>query len=114
MKNEGPINQIRCLNFILGLLKNQQDDPLCSNCLSFAKNTELVKGKFMEFEKAFFSLSGKPSMEFEKQFKRLYELISSIREPDNPIGQRKTGNCNFPEKVCIVQESVKFFEKLIL
>jgi hypothetical protein len=53
-------------------------------------------------------------MEFEKQFKRLYELISSIREPDNPIGQRKTGNCNFPEKVCIVQESVKFFEKLIL
>jgi hypothetical protein len=54
MKNEGPINQIRCLNFILGLLKNQQDDPLCSNCLSFAKNTELVKGKFMEFEKAFF------------------------------------------------------------
>jgi hypothetical protein len=113
MKGEGITNQIRGFNFIIGLLKNQQDDPLCGNCLSFAKNTETIRGRFMEFEKAFFSSEEKPSMEFERQFKRVYELISSIQEPNTPIGQRKSGNCNFPEKTCIVEESVKLFEKLI-
>lgn len=112
MKDDKIINQIRGLNYIFGILKNQQADPTCSNCLSFSKNAEMMKRKFIEFEKTILS-SSIPSVEYERQFKRLYELISSIQEPDNPVGQRKIGNCNFPEKVCIVQESVNIFEKLI-
>ncbi len=107
-------NQIRAYNFIIGILFNQQSDMLCRDCLSFAKNTEDIKKRFMEFEKAIYESKEELSNNTEKEFKRLYELIASIQEPINPVGQRKAGNCNFPQKECMVQESIKIFEKLII
>ncbi len=106
-------NLIRAYNFILGILFNQQNDTLCKECLSFAKNTEDIKNRFMEFEKTVYGSKKELPNTTEKQFKRLYELIASIHEPFNPIGQRKAGNCNFQQKVCMVEESVKIFKKLI-
>lgn len=113
MSNGSLLNQLRSFNFVLGLLLNQQNDPLCCKCLSFAKNTETVKKKFMEFEKSCYSEKGNLSDKFHGQFTKLYELIGSIIEPDNPVGQRKSGNCKFPESICIVKESVALYERLI-
>jgi hypothetical protein len=113
MGSDGLVNQVRAFNFILGLLRNRQNDPRCGKCLSFAKNTETVKNKVMEFEKANSSEKGNLPEEFQGQFTELYELIGSIHEPDNPVGQRKSGNCDFPEKICIVQESMALYERLI-
>lgn len=113
MENVSIINQIRAFHFILGVLKNQQDDPNCMKCLSFAKNVETVKNRFIEFEKSYASKKEDFTEMFQKQLRGLYELFSLIQEPDNPIGQRKVGNCNFPEKICIIQESISIFNKAI-
>jgi hypothetical protein len=108
--NDRLINYLRGVHFVFGVLNNQQDDPLCGNCLSFARTVEAAKEKFLSGEKTI--LKDDLPDEMRALFLDIYNMHTDIRIPDNPIGQKKAGSCKLPEGVCFSKAAMTVYEKI--
>jgi len=100
MDSKAAINRLRVLNFAFGIMENQQEDPVCRRCLSFAKTLEALRDDFMKFEKEFSPLRKDLPDEFAELFTGLYAKLSMISPPGNSVGQKKLGACALGE-VCL-------------
>lgn len=112
MKDETIINQLRAFHFLSGVLKNQQRDPLCSKCRAFEKVSETTMDNFIKCESNCRSKEKYLSKELSDLFRHVYDQLASIEHPDNPIGQKKAGNCKLPEGVCFTKAAVALNEKI--
>ena len=99
MKNGQFINQLRGFHFALGIMENQQQDPVCKECLSLAKTFETLMDDFMRFEREISPLKKDLPEEFSELFSGLYGKFSMISAPESPVGQKKLGACALGE-VC--------------
>lgn len=98
---------------MLGVLENQQKDPFCSNCMSFAKTVESTKDTFIKFEKTCTAEKRELANVLSVLFSHVYKKMSSIELPENPVGQKKAGNCKLPEGVCLPKAALAVHEKII-
>lgn len=111
MKQQPVVNKLRALNFALGIMENQQEDPVCRECLSFAKTFEALMGDFMKIEKEISPLKEDLPEEFSDLFTGLYGKISLISTPESPTGQKKLGRCALGE-VCLPKTGLAVLAKV--
>ena len=112
MRKETIINQLRAFHFLSGVLKNQQHDPLCGKCLAFEKVAETTMDNFIKCERDCRSGREHLSKELSDLFLRVYDKLASIEHPDNPMGQKKAGNCKLPEGLCFTKVAVLLHEAM--
>lgn len=112
MTRDSMINQLRVFHFVSGVLSNQQNDPLCSKCLSFAKSVETVTNNFIRFKTVFAAEKSSFSEDSRELFADVSEKLTYIRQPEEPVGQKKAGNCKLPEGVCLPKVAAAVFEKI--
>ncbi len=107
MSQKDDITLVRGIGFVAGILRSQQNDPLCRKCKSYRVTTERAKK----------ALEAMPEMpegsEFGKMLSDARSFISSLELIEEPVPQRKVGACNFPDKKCAVKHAYKVFKELV-
>lgn len=112
MDQDKVINKLRGFNYAAGILTNQQNDPLCSECAAFARTADTLVDGYLKFENAHASDRKKLAEEFSLIFTDVRDKISVIQIPDGPVRQKKAGNCTLPKGVCFTKEIMAFMGKL--
>jgi hypothetical protein len=106
------MNQARGYAYVSGMLKNQQADTFCRSCNSFLNTLAAVKENMAKFEVQHVEeIKNLPG-----QFSRLYadakNGISVMQQPEQPLGQKKAGNCKLPEGVCFTKSALALVQKI--
>jgi hypothetical protein len=105
------VTRLRSYHYAAGLLANQQNDPLCCQCVAFARTADGIISSFIKFESSHAGEKKKVSMEFEQLFQDVRDELDLIQQPEGPIRQKKEGNCLLPKGVCFTKEIITFLEK---
>jgi hypothetical protein len=106
------MNQVRGYAYLFGVLKNQQADPFCRTCNSFVKTLAAVKENLVKFETQHAGeVRGLPG-DFPRLFADAKSGIGAMKPPENPLGQKKAGNCKLPEGVCFEKSSLAILQKV--
>jgi len=45
-------------------------------------------------------------------FSSIYRVLSNLKIPDNPVRQKKEGNCGFPPGVCLAKNALAMYERI--
>jgi hypothetical protein len=106
------MNQARGYAYLFGVLKNQQADPFCRSCNSFVKTLAAVKENLAKFEAQHAGEIKNLPEEFSRLFADAKGGIAAMKQPENPAGQKKAGNCKLPEGVCFIKSSLAIFQKV--
>lgn len=101
---------------MFGVLRNQQADPFCRSCNSFVNTLtaaieNLVKLKTLHHDEIR-NLPGELSRLFADAKSGIATLIATLKQPENPVGQKKAGNCKLPEGVCFTKSSLAILQKV--
>jgi hypothetical protein len=99
-------NELRVLGYMAGILTEQQIDPLCRDCKSFAESAGKVRDAMETAD------HGRLSSDMKDLYATVTKRMGDLRIPGDPIPQRKVDNCSFPEKVCMIQHALKMLEML--
>jgi hypothetical protein len=106
------MNQARGYAYVYGVLKNQQADTFCSSCNSFMNMLAAVKENLEKFE----TLHAEDIKNLPGEFTRLFadakNGISVMKQPEQPLGQKKGGNCKLPEGICFTKSSLAILHKI--
>jgi len=106
------MNQVRGYAYLFGVLKNQQADPFCRSCNSFVKTLAAVRENLATFEARHAGdIRGLPE-DFSRIFSDAKSGIGAMKPPENPLGQKKAGNCKLPEGVCFEKSSLAILLKV--
>ena len=105
------VSQLRTISSIFALLSYLQNEPLCGNCTSFATVFEKSMKKFLLIEQGMGKNRGIPE-ETRKLFLHIYNVLSDLHMPDNPVWQKKEGNCGFPPGVCLAKNAFTILEQI--
>ncbi len=110
MNNERTINQLRGFHFAVGTMVNQENDPLCRTCAAFAKTAQAIIDGFIEFESAHASEKRKLPEEFAFLFDDVCDKMALIEQPEEPVRQKKAGNCKLPEGTCYCKAALTLIQ----
>jgi len=105
------ISQLRAISCIFAFLSYLQDEPLCGRCSSFTNVFEKSMEKFLLIEKALGRDRVIPE-ETRNLFSSIYRVLSNLKIPDNPVRQKKEGNCGFPPGVCLAKNALAMYERI--
>jgi len=106
------MNQARGYAYLYGILKNQQADPFCRSCNAFIKTLAAVRENLEKFDSQQAGDIKKLPEEFVLLFHGAKGRIAQIRQPENPVSQKKAGNCKLPEGVCFMKTSLTMLQKI--
>ena len=106
------LNQARGYSYLLGVLKTQQADPYCRSCNAFNKTLLAVKENLEKFETEHHGEIQNLSAEFSALFAEAKRGIAAMQQPENPMSQKKAGNCKLPEGVCFTKSALTIFQKV--
>lgn len=106
-----PINQVRGFGYMFGVFKNQQNDPFCRMCNSYATVLGAIKEGIAKFESENADFIKRLPADFSQLFAEAKAGIAAIKAPDNPLKQKKEGNCKLPEGVCFLKNSMAILQK---
>ena len=112
MNRDALITNLRGFHYALGILGNQQNDPLCCQCAAFARTAETLIDSFIKFQEAHASARKRLPDEFAVLFADISDKASVIEQPDDPVRQKKAGNCKLPHGVCFAKDIAGFLERL--
>lgn len=102
---------LRVISYVFSILSYLQDEPFCKKCNSFVEVFESVQDKFIEIEKTV-NKNREIPQEIRKLLKGIYSFLANLKIPDNPIRQKKSGNCNLPQGICFAKSSLEFYKRL--
>lgn len=105
------ISQLRAISCIFAILSYLQDEPLCGKCSSFTNVFEKSMEKFLVIEKYLGRNKNIPE-ETRDLFSYVYRVLSGLKIPDNPVRQKKEGNCGFPAGVCLAKNALAIYEQI--
>src|SRR4030042_4528577 len=108
---EKEINLLRGIGYVFSVLSYLQDEFLCSKCNSLVKSIEAAKDKFLPLEKSLYKNRGMPE-EMRNLLLDIYATLSQMSIPDNPVRQKKEGNCKLPAGVCFAKSVLAVYEKI--
>jgi hypothetical protein len=106
------MNQARGYAYLFGVLKNQQADPFCRSCNSFINTLAAVKENLVKFETQHAGEIKNFRGEFFRLFADAKSGIAALKPQENPVGQKKAGNCKLPEGVCFIKLSLAILQKV--
>ncbi len=106
------LNQVRGYSYMAGVLKNREGDPFCGSCSAFFNTLTTVREGLAKLEREHAKDLGKVPNEFSIFLSVAGNGIKGLRNPVNPVGQKKAGNCKLPEGVCFVKASLAILQKI--
>jgi hypothetical protein len=106
------MNQARGYAYLYGVLKNQQADPFCRSCNSFINTLTTAKENLAKFETQHDGEIRGLTGDLTRIYADAKSGIASMKHPENPVGQKKTGNCKLPEGVCFTKSSLAILQKI--
>lgn len=112
MNKELLITSLRGYYYAVGILNNQQSDPYCNQCAAFARTSEAIIDSFIKFQEAHSSERKRLPEEFSVLFADISDKMSVIEQPEEPLRQKKAGNCKLPHGVCFTKEVSTFLQRL--
>ncbi len=59
-----------------------------------------------------FGREGTIREETRKLFLHIYRVLSELKVPDNPIRQKKEGQCRLPPGVCLAKDAFAVYERI--
>lgn len=105
-------NQARGYSYMLGVLKNREADPYCYSCNSFLSTLVAVNENLGKFEREHATEIVNLPAELSIFYSVAKSGIAAIKQPMNPIGQKKSGNCKLPEGVCFLKSTLSILQKI--
>ena len=112
MSNSQTINRLRGFHFAVGTMVNQENDPLCAKCVAFAKTAQAIVDGFIEFESAHAAEKRKFPEEFSMLFDDVCDKLALIEHPEEPVRQKKSGNCKLPEGMCYCKSALALLQNI--
>jgi hypothetical protein len=106
------MNQARGYAYLFGVLKNQQADPFCRSCNSFVTTLVAIREQLTKFEALHPDEIRNLPGELSRLFADAKSGITAMKQPENPLGQKKAGNCKLPEGVCFLKSSLAILQKV--
>lgn len=106
------MNQARGYAYLLGVMKNQQADAFCCSCNSFMNTLAAARENLVTFEAQHAEEIKNLPEEFLRLFTDAKSGIAQIRPPENPVRQKKAGNCKMPEGVCFTKSAIAILQKI--
>ena len=106
------LNQVRGYHFLLGVLRNQRDDPYCSACSAFANTLRAARESFAKFESDHAQALATLAPEFGQMLSDTRSGLSILACPADPSGQKKAGNCKLPQGVCFIKASFALTQQI--
>lgn len=106
-----PLNRVRGFGYMLGVFQNQQNDPFCRSCNSYATVLSAMKEGISKFETENEGFIKGLDERFSRLFAEAKAGIMAIKAPENPLKQKKEGNCRLPEGVCFLKNSMAILQK---
>ncbi len=106
------MNQARGYAYLFGMLKNQEADTFCRSCNSFLKTLAAVKENMAKFEVQYDEEIKNLPGQFSRLFADAKSGISVMQQPEQPLGQKKAGNCKLPEGVCFTKSALAILQKI--
>ncbi len=107
-----PLNKVRGSFFLLGVLRNQQNDPCCSRCSAFANTLQKVREDLAVFETAQEEALREVSPEFRQLLAEARSGFPGLQPPSEPSGQKKAGKCKLPQGSCFIKSSLSLFQNI--
>jgi len=111
--NRQVMNELRAFYFILSVMENRQNDPLCGSCAACARTVGALQDGFIKFESGCSPRKKDLPEEYREMFKDVYDMISLLGQPEEPVRQKKAGNCKLPEGVCFTKAALELFKKAV-
>jgi hypothetical protein len=113
---EGPnmeiANQVRGYAFVLTVLRGQQADPYCRGCNSFVKVLAAAREGIAGLEAGNRAgIDGLPE-ELARLFNETKKGLTALCAPEQPVGQKKAGNCKLPQGVCFLKSSLALIQTI--
>lgn len=105
-------NRARGCAFVLGVLKQQQRDPLCRECNGYVKTAQALRSAFDEPDAAEFSNHTNITSEWTSFFAEAKQDLSHLSLPAAPVSQKKAGACKLPEGACFCKSSLALMQKI--
>jgi hypothetical protein len=105
------IAQLRAIRFMFAVLAYLQDEQLCGKCSSFTGVYEKSMEKFLLIEKVLGRNKTIPE-ETRDLFSGIYGVLSGMKIPDNPVKQKREGNCGFPAGVCLAKNAFALYQQI--
>jgi hypothetical protein len=106
------LTRVRGFAYICGVLRSQESDQFCSSCNAFVNTLSAVRDSLAELE----TRNGSELKNLPAGFSLLYfnakSGLAAIKQPENPQGQKKAGNCRLPEGVCFVKSAKALLQKV--
>jgi len=107
---EKEINSLRELSFVFGVLLYLESDHVCRECSYFDESVDVAKDKFLSLEKL---INGKNlSEEMRRMLSGIYAILGDLNVPDNPVAQKKAGNCKLPKGICLAKSALSVYIKI--
>lgn len=105
------LNHARGYRFMLGVLRNQQQDPFCGKCSAWNNSLNNVRESLAEFEKVH-GAEIRALPEAARMLAEAREGLAALNGPAEPIGQKKAGNCKLLQGVCFVKTAKALLEQI--
>jgi hypothetical protein len=106
------LNQVRGYHFMLGVFKNQQNDPYCVACSAFANTLKAARENLVNLEAEHREALKALSPEFGSMLAETRAGLSILQGPADPSGQKKAGNCKLPQGVCFIKASFALVQQI--
>ena len=107
-----PANSVRAFEFLAGVFRSQQQDPLCGKCKAFVNSVAAVRAALQQFEADHSPELAGFADDLDRRYAEASSFLESIVLPENAPGQKKAGNCFMPPGVCFVKASVAILDKI--
>jgi hypothetical protein len=105
-------NQVRGYAFFLSVLRGEQADPYCRSCNSFVKTLAAARESFDAFASQNADAPGGLPADLARLYAEAKSGLDALRAPDQPVSQKKAGNCRLPEGVCFLKSSFALLQKM--
>lgn len=102
----GIVNLVRGYAYLAAVLENQQHDHSCGSCNAFVKTLAAVNDNIVSLEKDHAEEIKRLPEKIVQRFNAAKSVLASVRSPENPLSQKKAGNCAMPEGVCFIKASL--------
>jgi len=100
------VNLVRGYAYLSAVLENQQREPYCGSCNAFVKTLAATRENIAALEREQGEvIKGLPER-IVQRFDEAKTVLASLRSPENPLSQKKAGNCKMPEGICFIKSSL--------
>jgi len=106
------MNQVRGYHFLLGVFRNQQNDPYCSICSAYANTLKAARENLALLEAGNAEALAALGPQFTGMLAGTRAGLGALPGPVNPSGQKKAGNCMLPQGVCFIKASFALVQQI--